>query len=1833
MNEQQVGSKSWLELKEENNKNYTPLTLDNAYIPSADSWREASAYRGAEKIQTPLMNLNTGDYLGKSKYDPAISSFAQFDNYQDIRANNQSGWAKVGAGLAKGVITTGTTFVSGVAGLTTGLVQGVVNAAEGGSFWEGLWNNETMKSMNYISKKAEELLPNYYTRFEQEHPLALDNIFSWNFLGDKFIKNLGFTIGAFYSGQALSTVTSSLGKLAGGAFKLGKTVTKGLRGATLLASDLEKAANVGNAYSALIGATLSAVNEGSIEALNSSEDFFKLGKAQLTDDLNNKLTRAEAFKNLDPEGYNEYTNRIQEEYKVKVDKLKEESAKVGNLTLALNIPILTASNMFQFGKLYSRGFKTASKGVGYDRAARQFFNDTRREAEKSTLKRRVLKGIANGLSEGKEEVLQQLASDYAGTLYSPSNKEFYNLGLYSAEIDPLFNYTTTEWTKAAASTIANTLGQESTWEQFIIGTMTGFLGMPVFGRANTSEAWLGKNKSVGLAGGLLGEIFNKPVIDETIDSKVEALNQRMQDPNFKAYYKSLIRNNKFEAIKNAAALAGDKKTFKDAEAAQLISDSVLFYETGQLDIFEEMLKNINLSDENIDDIITITTSQQKPVLSNDVYNNYEDSNVYYGPFVDSYGNPLSKKEIKKKIESKINSLLQIADGLRAYSDYVDSKFGSDLQREQKNELLYTFLRRDNLIQRSSELLNSIKEKVAKSIDNGKWSKYLSKDEREVLKRFSTLSDDTTLEEADIDVKVFNSALNKFGKNLDKVYNTSKPESLEKALEFFQTVQDINSIEEDLEAIQSDLDAWEKDINKLKEKQQKETERAVQNTRDNIQNNRTATITDKINNATSEAELHNSLKDENTSDLFDLLEKSSNPVAKDYLATLRAIDYIKNKVGKDLSNQEYSILSDLFSNFLSVDGKYDNLNSDNPNLFNFSILPDNIKNKEELLNKFKKLIAENKPSKESLESAYSRPYRVSDDDFQEEDAPLVVSEDTNLPEEGAPQVPAIIDNIPEDVVAQEIPKDEIQESRTDTGLQDAYNENIEGEREDKETNPITQKEKYAKTATPKYTVESLRGNSYKATEWTMQENDGTIYPTRAYLERNGAFSFIDSGRLYEHSKKDRTLYFGIDPSLNEHDILIFAKLEDGTYQVIGNNFLSKSRTESIDGLSQLNKDVYEEYTEWKKNGGNGKFISQTRTAELHNIRRGRIKVSDAIRTVKEAIQASKINTKPILVIVKNQSITPAVDTKRILKFSNKDNGQVKLIVQNPAGTESVITATPKKVEAGDIQNSNDRISESMGNAFKSLLDVFNANLDHNSDEYKNGIKKAKSALFKHLSARELGITSDNKKIYFSIIDRSKLVTDKNGNKIHPSTIIKAFELSELTTTNEEGKTNAYYILEDALMKVNARFRVNQESVVNEDSRLGITAEDWLNSDKLTTHAMSLDLETSWFDYEIPQKKQAQTQNSEQGKLSQEEKEKQAKLEEKRKRLRNRLGMESNIEHTNSITGQNKTREQIKEEAVKKLSAILPISGNDAIRVVETLMLDGKSCDALIDLDSKLIYLIENAEEGAEYHEAFHYVSQLLLNPRQRETIYNEAKEIFGDLSEDILEERLAEDFRKYVNMNTIPNEYKGLSKIKRWFINLKDKLKFYVQHRNTGILKSLYKDIMNGKYTNSEILNNEASGKLSKVVSSKSEIYTFNLNNEEDAKNYRETLELYNRFSSLYKNGIKAFKKEYQAEEYIKELNKRYPYAEFVINWSEKPIYNDYPFSITMLKPKAFEGTSNGQIIKEKDRLELEELNNKLLKHRQYLINKALDIGGFTTDSLAILSNEEIENIIKCSGVS
>lgn len=60
----------------------------------------------------------------------------------------------------------------------------------------------------------------------------------------------------------------------------------------------------------------------------------------------------------------------------------------------------------------------------------------------------------------------------------------------------------------------------------------------------------------------------------------------------------------------------------------------------------------------------------------------------------------------------------------------------------------------------------------------------------------------------------------------------------------------------------------------------------------------------------------------------------------------------------------------------------------------------------------------------------------------------------------------------------------------------------------------------------------------------------------------------------------------------------------------------------------------------------------------------------------------------------------------------------------------------------------------------------------------------------------------------------------------------------------------------------------------------------------------------------------------------------------------------------------------------------------------------------------IFLYEGANYAEAYHEAWHEFSQLYLTPGQKESLYAQARIIYGELPFVELEEKLAEDFRAY-----------------------------------------------------------------------------------------------------------------------------------------------------------------------------------------------------------------------------
>jgi hypothetical protein len=72
----------------------------------------------------------------------------------------------------------------------------------------------------------------------------------------------------------------------------------------------------------------------------------------------------------------------------------------------------------------------------------------------------------------------------------------------------------------------------------------------------------------------------------------------------------------------------------------------------------------------------------------------------------------------------------------------------------------------------------------------------------------------------------------------------------------------------------------------------------------------------------------------------------------------------------------------------------------------------------------------------------------------------------------------------------------------------------------------------------------------------------------------------------------------------------------------------------------------------------------------------------------------------------------------------------------------------------------------------------------------------------------------------------------------------------------------------------------------------------------------------------------------------------------------------------------------------------------------------------------IVLSEQAGQGIEYHEAFHYVSQLILNEEQRNQVYSDyikSHPEYKGYTKDQMEEVLAEEFRTYMinESNTSP----------------------------------------------------------------------------------------------------------------------------------------------------------------------------------------------------------------------
>lgn len=1396
----------------------------------------ARDYRGTmqeiNRTATPRQDIG---FVGvnDSMFDEGITSASQLDNLANTRGELQPWYAQIGAGLAKGAILAGTTFLDGTVGLVLGAGQAL---AEGRA--SALWDNPFSKAMQSINEWSEEALPNYYTDAERNEPWY-ENIFTANFLGDKFIKNLGFTVGAFYGGgvTAAGLKATKLPQIIG-------AVTKSSRAPAIVTSG--------------VGATISAVNEGRIEALNNSTDWFNLHKTQLDDQHTARLQFLED-QYAGTEMYNQLVMQENANYEATLGKLTEDRLKMGNADLLMNIPILTASNLIQFGRMYANGFKTARKATNIVGKAGEY-----------TTGRTTGKGIARAalspLSEGLEEISQGAASRISGNYYEDDVNNF-----YKAKIDPQAEQETLSWMKSFAQGINETVNDGSSWEEFFIGTLTGALGMPRFRSIRSSDGRL--QSPVTLEGGTIGEFREYRDKMNRENEIANYMNERVQSPEFINYYQGLIRHNKYQNDMNQAVENNDEFEFKNAEHAQLISDIAMFDNAGKLEDLTTLVNSAyDTSDENLAAIVENTTSTVTD-------ENGKEAKV--GPFIDKNGNPMystpeGKQEMIGKLTQTRDEMLNTITNYTKIKDDIDVRTGQQLSDEQLEELTWLKSQIGNWQDRANQLSSEVKPTIGTVLgsmsqladmynsiktEEGKAHAGLSdlynsadKNERQIRKNMSILETVRGLDD-----KTFAYLLSSDLKLVEGIKSV-----IENPLSGV-TADDAQAFNEKIDDIVKLVDATGKYNTKLKEylenpaKLQEDIVSSTENIAKGEAKKKSDNLKSRLLSATNLSEFRQALNEEEDAatkeETLKSLEDEGNEMAKNY----REVNAYNTDVQRAINSLDESpavkadalkLLQDQFENS-------SNLNEiANPNSIyvdNADALYDDNLTPEENAVKFQEaqyalLRAMNQINNENrFKNRFSQDYRTLREKGKPN--PSAPTKDTTG-DSGTSTIPPVsTEGLP--VVTYEPPVGNV----TATQVKD----------ENKETNSrvetpqsLDSKQKsrrpYYRPSIPELHIQASKEGDFRpfnvvAAEREKGVNFDELYN---YLRDNGAFTYVNEGNL----KAGDELGFMIDPEFNDHTIFIVDRRNN---QIVGSLDESDYSVDRYEGLAGLEEKIKAEFAQ--RSDKSKKFIA-TPTTRVSQVMVGRIPYSTEERSLANIPNVSGEGRAPTFGIIKNGTLATngRLDDSLIIKpvdMAQKE-GRMYLLIPNAAGKYSPAAVRVKHFNKTEFNPEDVEVQSTQ--VYKNIQESIDALANSLSEEDLNNAVKS---LATNLYTGDLHIdwfTSDSGNgIRFTKVQRdaqgNEIYEEKDGKRIRKETVKTVFLTEKWDqntlfsiTGNEEVQTEpASKSIEDVskeiseiLLDFNLPIQVNL-GMLNRGGYNNVL----INSNVLTSNISDARVISSWF----------------------------------------------------------------------------------------------------------------------------------------------------------------------------------------------------------------------------------------------------------------------------------------------------------------------------------------------------------------------------------------------------
>ena len=331
----------------------------------------------------------------------------------------------------------------------------------------------------------------------------------------------------------------------------------------------------------------------------------------------------------------------------------------------------------------------------------------------------ILKLLSRPMSEGSEEVAQQVASDWAGNTYQQDIDDT------NASNDPKAVKKAFDWYASATSTLGKTLkdtlslSNSSTWAQFLAGAVMGLTGAPMFRRMHDKN---GKRQSPIYLNGFVGwqarDYFKQKKDD---DATVEKLNSTLQDPKFKTRFQSVVRNIHFSDQKDEALRNDDKFNFDKAEDKQLLSDMVLFDNVGQLDLYEtkiiegsKELADNPVTDEDVQKAIAdLTKTVAKGAEQQQQSNNQGQQSVNPQAskkvcfLTDDNGNTLSnaKELLQNAVRGNRDKLLKTLHSYKVNKEKVDEGFGPVLDDAAKAKIVWLMTNQDQWNARASEYIH------------------------------------------------------------------------------------------------------------------------------------------------------------------------------------------------------------------------------------------------------------------------------------------------------------------------------------------------------------------------------------------------------------------------------------------------------------------------------------------------------------------------------------------------------------------------------------------------------------------------------------------------------------------------------------------------------------------------------------------------------------------------------------------------------------------------------------------------------------------------------------------------------------------------------------------------------------------------------------------------------------------------------------------------------------------------------------------------------------------------------------------------------------------------